>query len=178
MLRFKARFPGRSLIACVGVGMAGSLGVYAMLATGVIVINTTASLPKGLYIRSADGPLITFCPTEPFGSLSVKRGYRAAGRCPDGGSPLLKPVVAKAGDVVDIGPYGVSVDGKTLWNSAALTTDSGGRDMPVIEYGDYPVTSGEVWVVSSYDWRSFDSRYFGGVQEKDIKGHYKPLWPF
>jgi hypothetical protein len=34
--------------------------------------------------------------------MAITRGYRAQGACPDGGTPLLKPVIATAGDMVDV----------------------------------------------------------------------------
>ena len=57
----------------------------------------------GLYITTADAGanLVEFCPAEPFATLSIVRGYRDPGACRDGAAPLLKPIVAKSGDVVE-----------------------------------------------------------------------------
>ena len=78
--------------ALVGIGivvalfqLGGSLGLR---------INTSPSLPPGLYIitEDASASLIEFCPVEPFAALAIARGYRDAGGCRDGAAPLLKPV--------------------------------------------------------------------------------------
>ena len=37
-------------------------------------------------------------------SFAAIRGYRDAGNCPDGATPLMKPVVARSGDIVDVSP--------------------------------------------------------------------------
>jgi hypothetical protein len=66
-------------------------------------INTSPSLPIGLYITTSDptANLVEFCPTEPSAHLAIIRGYREAGNCPDGAAPLLKPLIAHDGDFVD-----------------------------------------------------------------------------
>ena len=73
-------------------------------------VNTSSSLPLGLYIRTdqSSAGLIEFCPSEPYASLSRDRGYRVRGfACSDRAVPLLKPVVARAGDVVKFGDRSV-----------------------------------------------------------------------
>jgi len=37
-------------------------------------LNTSQSLPVGLYIASATGGLIVFCPAEPYAGLAIARG--------------------------------------------------------------------------------------------------------
>ena len=41
-------------------------------------MNTSYSLPLGIYIRTDDSraPLIEFCPVQPFAAESSERGYR------------------------------------------------------------------------------------------------------
>ena len=65
-------------------------------------LNTTQSLPAGIYLITSDekAPLVEFCPEGAFSTLSFVRGYRPRGLCPDGGAPLLKPVIAHSGDTV------------------------------------------------------------------------------
>ena len=67
-----------------------------------------ARFPLGLYRVStgADANLAEFCPPEPYSRLSVVRRYRNPGNCPDGDSPLLKPIVAMPGDVVVLSKSG------------------------------------------------------------------------
>jgi conjugative transfer signal peptidase TraF len=142
-----------------------------------IRINTSPSLPIGLY-QVASGPdatLVEFCPPEPFGSLANARGYRQPGTCPDGGAPLMKPVVARSGDFVSVSRRGVAVNGRGLLNSVPLTRDTGGRPLTPWALGTYIVQPGTIWVVSGYHPRSFDSRYFGPVSVSLIRNRLRPL---
>src|ERR1022692_1130387 len=88
-----------------------SIAVFELCGLLGLRINTSPSLPVGFYVITSDSSanLIEFCPAEPFAVLSLVRGYRDPGACQDGGAPLLKPVVAKAGDVVDLSCHGLSV---------------------------------------------------------------------
>lgn len=140
-------------------------------------LNATASLPIGLYIVSnaPDAELAEFCPPEPFSTISVRRGYRYRGSCPDGDSPLLKPIVAKTGDVVVTSEEGISVNGKRLMNTSPREHDSKERPLPHFPFGTYHVTQGYVWVASTYHPRSFDSRYFGPISLSSIRERLKPL---
>lgn len=142
-----------------------------------IRVNASASLPIGLYRVTTDpsATLVEFCPAEPFGSLSANRAYRGKGDCPDGAEPLMKPIVATAGDVVRFTPGGVAVNGALLSNSAPLAFDTKHRPLHHWPFGEYRVMAGTVWVISSYNARSFDSRYFGPVATTDIRSRLKPL---
>ncbi len=142
-----------------------------------IRLNTSPSLPFGLYRVTPDSsaPLVEFCPGEPVASFANARGYRQAGSCPDGGTPLMKPIAARAGDVVEVTAAGVRVNGNLIRNSAPRTRDTGGRPLTPWPAGRYTVPSGMVWLVSGYHARSFDSRYFGPVPTAIIKDHLRPL---
>ena len=159
----------------------------ALFATGVAVatfqlsgslglrINTSPSLPIGLYITTADAgaKLVEFCPVEPFATLSIVRGYRDPGACRDGAAPLLKPIVAKSGDVVEVSARGISVNGALLPNTAPLTRDTKGRHLEAWPFGRYVVDPGTIWVASCYHPRSFDSRYFGPLSIAAIRHRLK-----
>lgn len=155
-----------------------SLGTFGFSSLLGIRINTSPSLPAGLYSTTGDetATLVEFCPAEPFATLSLRRGYRAKGVCEDGGAPLLKPVVAKAGDIVDLSANGISVDGVLLPNTAPLSRDTKGRPLQPWPFGRYSVASGTVWVGSSYHARSFDSRYFGPIPLAAIRHRLKRLF--
>lgn len=162
----------------VGLVALGTLGCMLMVpAIAGVRLNVSPSLPVGLYVvtsdRSAD--LVEFCPTEPYASLAAERGYRSEGSCPDGGAPLMKPVAAQPGDTVEISSRGFVVNGKALSNSAPLNVDTEGRSLRHWPFGKYRVETGTVWVVSSYNRRSFDSRYFGPLRENRIRHHLRPL---
>jgi conjugative transfer signal peptidase TraF len=153
-------------IICV----AGALGVR---------LNLTNSVPIGLYLISNSGEarLVEFCPPEPFGTLSRERGYREHSRygCPDGAKPLLKPVAAVSGDLVNVSPSGIEVNGKLIPHTAALHTDSAGRPIAGWPLGTYHVRKDRIWVASSFNTHSFDSRYFGPVPVSAVLHHLRPL---
>src|SRR5215510_2320880 len=115
--------------------------VAAAIYTG-LRINTSYSLPLGIYVRTADpnARLIEFCPVEPFATESSERGYRTHGTaCPDGAVPLLKPVVAVAGDRVVLSPEGMRVNGRLLPKTAPLARDAAGRELHPWAVGTYSV---------------------------------------
>jgi conjugative transfer signal peptidase TraF len=142
-----------------------------------IRVNASESLPIGLYRITSDqsARLIEFCPAEPFGSLSANRAYRGKGTCPDGGEPLMKPIVAVEGDTVKFSATGVAINGKVLPNSSPLRFDTKDRPLPHWPFGTYRVPAGTVWVISSFNNRSFDSRYFGPISTRAIRHHLRPL---
>ncbi len=157
-----------ALCTCVGAFLLmGMLGVR---------INTSPSLPLGLYVETSDqSGLVEFCPAEPFGSFAAARGYRSKGSCADGASPLMKPVIARAGDLVATSSRGIAVNGALVRNTAPRRLDTSGRAMTPWPFGTFRVTPGTVWVASSYNARSFDSRYFGPIEVSSIRAQLRPL---
>jgi conjugative transfer signal peptidase TraF len=163
----------RAILVAIGVAIA----VFQLSGVFGLRINTSPSLPIGLYIITADAgaDLVEFCPVEPFATLSIVRGYRDPGACSDGAAPLLKPVVASAGDVVEVSARGISVNGALLPNTAPLSRDTKGRHLEAWPSGRYVVDPGTIWVASSYHPRSFDSRYFGPLSSAAIRYRLKPF---
>jgi conjugative transfer signal peptidase TraF len=148
------------------------------------VFNFTHSAPFGIYRQAAEPTLPTrnnspyafFCPDQRWPGLNNNPNTRRSlGTCPDGYAALLKPVVAWPGDVVTTSPSGVAVNGTQVRNSAPLTRDSLGRELHPYPYGTHQVLAGQIWVVSSYSSRSFDSRYFGPVPLRTVREWVRPL---
>jgi conjugative transfer signal peptidase TraF len=148
------------------------------------VFNFTHSAPLGIYrpVAAPTGPLpgsspyAFFCPDQRWPGLKNNpNNRRSLGTCPDGYAALLKPVVAWPGDTVTTSPAGVAVNGTRVSNSAPLTRDSLGRDLHPYPYGTYQVLAGQIWVVSSYSAKSFDSRYFGPVPLTTVREWVRPL---
>jgi conjugative transfer signal peptidase TraF len=146
-----------------------------------IRINITPSLARGFYIvsDSSAAHLVEFCPQGEAATVSLERGYRTpGGSCPDGGSPLLKPIAAVAGDRVKVTSNGIQVNGKLIPNSAAHVKDHRGRTLKPWPSGDYIVAQGRLWVISDFsDW-SFDSRYFGPISCSLVRHRLRSLWTF
>jgi conjugative transfer signal peptidase TraF len=153
------------------------IGTFQLCGLVGLRINASPSLPIGLYLTSSkpEGNLVEFCPGEPFAALAILRGYRDAGSCRDGAAPLMKPIVARAGDVVEMSGQGIAVNGHLLPNTAPRATDSHGRPLTGWPSGRYIVAPDTVWVASSHHPRSFDSRYFGPIETSSIRDHIRPL---
>lgn len=144
-------------------------------------INTTPSIPVTVYILDTDsipkkGDIVSVCPPDDsLQQLAKERGYLALSfRCPNQYPPLLKPLVAVAGDYVSI-DQAISINGVPVDASTRLLVDSDGRAMPdKAKFGIVP--KGKVWLLSSYNPRSWDSRYYGSLPAKNIQGVVRPLF--
>lgn len=140
-----------------------------------IVYNVSASVPVGLY-RVVDphfdeGDLVAVCPEPPSQTRYIAHGFRC-----NGYAPLLKQVVASAGDAVSVTPKGVRVNGALLDDSRPLPQDRLGN--PLTWFIGRDLTHNEVFIVSTQTPHSFDSRYFGPVAANQIVGRVQPLWLF
>lgn len=152
------------------------LGIALVLAVGFgagIRINTTPSEPLGIWRieplhRPIEiGDLVFVClPDSAERTEGKSRGYLRWGLCSGGTGPLIKQVVAVAGQQVEIGKD-VSIDGAVLGNSRLVERD--GRGRPLRPYAGGTVPPGEVFLHSSFPG-SWDSRYFGPVPVAGILG--------
>lgn len=148
-----------------------------------LTLNDTPSVPTGLWrVLPLDGPLkrgqiVSICPPPvPVFAEAHTRGYLAKGRCPGGLEPMLKPVAAIGGDVVQKTPQGVTVNGALVPQSLVLATDSQGRPLPVFGPGPAVIARDEIFLLSGMHERSFDSRYFGPLPVSAVEGIAIPVW--
>lgn len=155
------------------LGLTPLLGAFALFGIAGLRINTSASLPAGLYIASSEGSFVEFCPDDH--GLSAQRSYRHNGVCPDGAAPLLKPVIGKAGDEIVLSAAGIAVNGKLLPHTAPLDHDSARRPLTHWPFGRFVAAPGILWVASSYNSRSYDSRYLGPIRESAVRAKLRPL---
>jgi conjugative transfer signal peptidase TraF len=157
------------------VGVLSAIG--SVFAWCGIRVNTSYSLPMGLYATTTDAgaTLIEFCPEGKFAGESSGRHYRTSGFCADGAVPLLKPVVARPGDLVEVSDRGISVNGHLLPRTAPVANDRLGRPLEAWPTGRYAVAPGTVWVASTYNRGSYDSRYMGPIPTRLIRSRLKPL---
>lgn len=138
--------------------------------------------------------VVVVCLPERWGLMARNRSYVGTGKCPGGVGPLGKLVVAGPGDVVCVDSAGVWVEppggagrgeagiggaGREglalLIRSAPHSHDSQGRYMKVA-YGCRRLGTRQYWLYSGYTSRSFDSRYFGPVRRRQIRGTVRLLW--
>ncbi|WP_415188794.1 conjugative transfer signal peptidase TraF [Rhodomicrobium sp.] len=144
--------------------------------------NETPSVPVGIWrVLPVNGPLergqiVSVCPPPTGVFLEAKaRGYLSGGSCPGGLEPMLKPIAALEGDVVEHTGEGISVNGRLLPSSVAFPADSRGRLLPKVFAVRLVVNKGEMFLVSGHG-RSFDSRYFGPLPLSVITGVAAPIW--
>lgn len=155
------------------------IGVLAMLAG--LRVNTSKSIPLGLYVTSrapiTKGAYVLVClPPLPAVHEAFRRGYIGAGFCPGGFGYVFKTILAAKTDQVVIAPDGVRVNGALLPLSAPRDTDPSGRPMP--RYPSDPVTLGptQVLLMSDVSPTSFDARYYGPVDIVQIQTVVRPLF--
>lgn len=170
----------RKALAIIGVGaiMLGTLaGAFAW---GGYRVNLTPSYAYGLWkieplgraVRSGDR--IFICPPGEVAELGLERGYLPRGLCPSGSGPLIKTVVALAGQSVEIEGR-VIIDGKPLSSSRVLEADAEGRSMPVFAGGS--VGEGTLFLHSDFVG-SYDSRYFGPIPAEGVFGLAREILTF
>lgn len=137
-----------------------------------IVINTSASIPLGIYsIRPTIASLkqydfVGICLDKQQDDFGLSRGYILAGRRCYGSSPLLKSIIAVPGDDVTLTNDDIIVNGKTYYYPTQ-NYDSKHRMLPSWTRGNYYKTSG-FWVIGTNSKNSWDSRYFGPINHNQI----------
>ncbi|AOR81207.1 conjugative transfer signal peptidase TraF [Novosphingobium resinovorum] len=163
-------------ILAIGTGIV--ISVFVAGFWGGLRLNLTPSYPLGLWrIEPLDrevaaGDLVFICPPETLAFvLAVKRGYLPKGLCPGGTGPLIKTVVAVAGQDIEI-DTAVRIDGAILPSSAVHSVDAAGRSLPACSGGRVPPNS--VFLHSPFGG-SYDSRYFGPLPDDGILGLANPV---
>jgi conjugative transfer signal peptidase TraF len=143
------------------------------------IVLTNSSAPAGIYrlnsVPAGRGDLVLAClPTE-VAQAGLMRGYLAEGDCPAGAEPIAKVIGAMPGDVVELEPGWVAVNGSKFPNSQTALRDSAGRTLAHVLSGAHLVGSGEVWLFGFNNVRSWDARYFGPVPLANVRGVLRPL---
>jgi conjugative transfer signal peptidase TraF len=162
-----------------GIVFAAALLIAIGDAFGLLIANTDSAAPVGLYrIVASDfgrGDLVAACLPIPVAQEGLARGYLHTGACPGGAEPVGKIAAALPGDIVEIEPRFVAVDGVRFANSAIATHDSAGRPLPHVALGKYIVAPNQIWLFGFNDRRSWDSRYFGPVPLANVRGQLAPV---
>lgn len=138
----------------------------------LLLWNVSASAPIGLYFVGGRG--------------DIARGDMVAARVPSGlrlfaarrgylpiNVPLMKQVVAVAGDVVCASGPAVTVNGRRV--AARVDIDGRGRAMPWWS-GCVQLVEGDVFLLMSGSPASFDGRYFGVTPASEVLGEAVLLW--
>jgi len=130
----------------------------------IVAWNASPSTPMGLYVIERRQPglseVAVLRPPDWASTIADQRHYLPASAL------LLKPVAAQKGDIIcRFGRY-VFVNGEL--RATALSQDKMKRPLPSWR-GCLKLRSGEIFVLSRRK-DSFDSRYFGAVEKRQVLG--------
>jgi conjugative transfer signal peptidase TraF len=143
------------------------MGIVFVAAAFHLRVNTTASMPLGLYrevpLRLERGAWVVFCLPEEPARLGRERAYLRGGGCANGSQDLVKEIAAIPGDRIALSLAGIIVNGRTIPGTAIRAVDHRGRTLFHATLGERYVGSGELWVLGVHQDVSWDSRYFGPV---------------
>lgn len=158
--------------ALIGAGLAGLGLTIAWPPLPRLVWNASASAPIGLYAVSpgtapARGEMVIARLPPEARELAARRRYLPRD------VPLVKRVAAVAGDAICAAGRMVTVNGKPV--AARRATDTVGRPLPAWQ-GCIRLAPGTVFLLMAETPDSFDGRYFGLTQARDVIGKATPLW--
>jgi conjugative transfer signal peptidase TraF len=163
----------RRAIVVLSVASVAAILLVVTAVAGGYRVNLTPSEPLGLWRiiplhrPAAVDDLLFICPPETAAMRAARaRGYLRSGSCPGSVAPLIKKVIAVAGQHVEIGDS-VSVDGRVVSSSNLALRDGKGR--PLTPFASGIVAPGYVFLNSTFPG-SYDSRYFGPVPASGILG--------
>jgi conjugative transfer signal peptidase TraF len=172
-MRDRREYPRRALS---GLTLAVALfGVLATAASAIpsrrLVWNASASVPIGLYWRIADRPqrgdlVLAWAPLWAR-RLAAERHYLPFD------VPLAKRIAAVESDTVCADDDSILINGEFV--ARRLTFDRSGRLLPHWA-GCETLDPGAFFLLMPDVPDSFDGRYFGVIERKDIIGRLVPLW--
>jgi len=169
----------RPLAAMAGIALAAAILIAAGEAFGVLISNTDSAAPAGVYRvigrEVSRGDLVAACLPIAVAQAGLARGYLRTGGCAGDAEPVDKIVGALPGDIFDIEPRWVAINGKRFAGSVTATHDSLGRPLSHVEWGKHVVAASEVWLFGFNDRRSWDSRYFGPIPLANLRGKLEPV---
>ena len=147
----------------------GALAMLGGLVTSGLRWLPEGSQPRGFYWRSSlgeveRGMLVEACPP----AEDWLTEYLAPGPCPGGLKPIVKTVVAMAGDRVEVRVDGVHINGE--WQPGSTRAAA---DVPVVD-GVFLLADDQVWLHSEHP-RSLDSRVLGPISRSRLRARWKVL---
>lgn len=150
-----------------------ALAVLSMLyADRQIVLNTSPSVPPGLYVRSTAAPAVGRL--VDFRIPAVARNYVRSRTGYDGRDwYIIKPVAAGPGDRVDTAGDWLVINGQRIAPMPPAADDAG-RALPAWR-ASRALRAGEFFLYSDRIPNSFDSRCYGPVLIDDIDAVRVPL---
>lgn len=166
------RARGWIMVLLTGLGTVALVWPSVHSPVARIVYNASDSVPRGWYRVGPIGSLhvgsivLARLPPEA-AALAAQRGY-----LPER-IPLLKPIGAMSPQQVCVQAGIVHIDGGV--SVIALTVDRLGRRLPAWRQCR-ALHVDELFLLSTTNPASFDSRYFGPVMTSAVIGSAQPLW--
>lgn len=137
------------------------------------------SLPRGIYKKINKQPevgdYVASCLTNEIADYGLKRGYLTTGNCDTGMMPLMKRIVAKSGQKVEILNNQLLIDDQIMKDHPLFSYDSHGRELKLFYDDKITIPTNKYFIMSAYKQNSWDSRYFGAVE---ISFVLKPIIQF
>ncbi|WP_235727748.1 S26 family signal peptidase [Maridesulfovibrio frigidus] len=127
-------------------------------------------MPHGIYQiipgKPTKGDLVTFSLREdnPYFKISLDRKYLGHYDT----RPLLKNSAGTTGDKVEVTLEGININGFLLSSSVLKNHDNHGRNLPSLLTSNL-IPQGKALVLSTHTESSFDSRYFGLIDAKEMQ---------
>jgi conjugative transfer signal peptidase TraF len=170
----------RSILAMLGPVLAVAFLVVLGTVLGLRISLTDSAAPAGIYrivrgVTVKHGELVAACLPISIAQEGLDRGYLQQGDCPSGAEPVAKIIGALPGDILEVQPGWVSVDGTTFADSAVAASDSVGRPLQHVSWGTHQVAPSEVWLFGFNNARSWDARYFGPIPLSGVRGVLQPI---
>ena len=158
--------PGCSRRLVAVLGALAALGLASVYGKRMVIINTSPSVPCGLYIRSSEGPHV--------GAIVDFRIPAAAqsyvwGRTGNAGGDwyIIKPIIAGPGDRVDTTGRWLKLNDIRI-APMPPAKDSQGRLLPIWR-DRRSLNADEFFVFSGRIPNSFDSRCYGPIRREQIE---------
>lgn len=145
---------------------------HTKILPSILFINTTASVPRGIYIKIPgevykQGDIVVYEPPEAVKTIAVANKWCRSDEL------FLKKIGAMPHDIYKIDEITsqFTINGKYIGN--AFEKDSKGYVLPKLR-GEFMVPDDEFLPIT-YRTQSFDGRYTGTVPLKDIKAKVVPM---
>ena len=149
-----------------------SAGSFLAIQGYGITYQPSRSMPVGWYVTYPvyhplqKGDTILFRPTSSVLHYMMQRGWIGAH------TAMMKEIFAVPGDTVCIHQGMLYINGKST--TSVLTEYAPGKPLPQVLLCQH-LPSGKYMAMSTYNAHSFDSRYFGPIDQESIIGKVSKL---
>ncbi len=145
-----------------------------------IWVNLSSSIPPGIYHQAEGailrGDCVLSCVPSSAAALAYERHYIGYGNCPMSTAPVGKYAVGLPGDQARINQEGIVINGTKLNSTKPLELDIEKRTLEPFML-DRQLSEDE-YLLAGKTKESYDSRYFGPVSKKEIKGKIEAVYLF